>query len=1721
MEEELLLEEQDRSKLDGIVSRMESNGESEDDIKFVVDDFKSKYGKSGTPQSEPSKKKVGTEQTSSVSDSQSGNSGSNSVSVSQEIDIPSVDTDPVLQKLYEGYMKSSELTEGQMSDISEKLTDQKEGDRSIWETAKALTKGFLDTGVAIPIYNFDTEEELVQKMARKNRTEFLEDLPEQDKARLLELVQNEGQQLDEETGFIAVQNRALESKAKDLADRVSEYTTEDLQDLTKEQGQEILGIYNELKTIEAEYNDNMDIIESNNKDIGTFKQEIDLLKRNYNGLDNFIGRVINTSKRLVSGVMEASGTANEIVTFGLAPDRLKEDVTQQAQELRQEAESFNEKLRPAISINDVENEEDFGEWLTDQIATQLPIITTLVATGGTTGSALLGTSEAGSKSLEMKAEEASGAASYTPTEVFLASVGNGTLEFLGERVTGGILSKGKRTLQAASKGEIKKGVARRMRDIAVDTGNEALSEGFVQLGQNMIDRYYLDKKDVDIFDGVEDAIASGGMLGTMMSTAPTILGAGLSKLQSKDNNGKIRANVKKLKNIQEQLNDPDLDADLKKELEGLGKKVLNENKSIIKKDIKNVESKSSTDLKEVSKLNKKIDKEESKARKVVDNPDIDSNIREDLSQRMLDRLEKLKSEKDVIMDPKNKSGEDIAMAPSIQNKTLREMFPKDEVTGKSNLKEELIEMGVEQKILDAISDDVTLEYKDLTDMNRAGYYRYFKGRPDKAQSIGIHQAYKDTPFGKEALIHESVHAATIHTLKRVLDNRDNKDILSKDFTIDQIEAVETLDNIFNQYKEKVEGDLPRELYGLTDLNEFVSEFMVNRDFKRFLERNPPTVETVTEDSVQPNPLRDIWESILKLLGITPNSKGAKRLEDINNNIDKVLEAQKAVNDKIKKGEYKVTDPNSIAYTYTSPPAKSKLKNTIKKLWSGAPIITYLDEQIFERFVGKPLEDQMTKAVKQGLESKNKLVRNISEGYISWFNGVVRTDREISDKRRLTGKQSLAYQRGSKITKQLQELIGFNLESAQRVHKVMDPELYTNEDLMEFDGDTPVQLSYDRLNDSEKMLHDMLREINDATHKLNHDMGFIDDKTYEKYKGNYIGRGYEVYEDLANEAEKEIFIDNKILGKIYKQRQDVAQWHIDNKVTDPIYLTVNRMIRTERNVAVKNYADGIANSKMAKDEPQKGYTQLNGKSYGSLDGKYVPNYIAEDFKGYFFSNKFMQYMYDGTKSYDKLIARQFLKRFHTVYSPVVQLGNLMSNHAFAFASGINVAQLWANLPESNKDLKNKSGDYLVLLENGIIDSNVLTQDLALTDEAQKKLKLKSGKTLFDKVGDKVLSLDEKAKSLYANSDNIMKLAAYKSLVNAGYTQQKAIQRVYEGFQNYSTVGKIWDMSSKTPIFGNAYIKFQADLMRIVKNSVLKRPLTTATFLGMISYLTGLVSEATGEEEEERDIREERPYIPKIKLPFVKDIPLVMRVWDTEVNLARYVSPYYNYDVPNQHWLETVSNFTPLSIAVDDSSEMGQERYRFESPDVLLGPIWAAIMDNKDFRQKSITDPFATRYKESGLTTGEKMFNKANYIARSVVPLVAPFEDVYSSIQTGEDFYNRDRTVGDIAISKLLKVRTWDDKSLKKAVESSIKSIKYNERTINNKIKSINRNFVQNLKEYSKRVEDGKMTKEQFSNKVEKLKGDSEKRVHKQLEKLVKEQQKMNELVQRIHGLDLKD
>jgi hypothetical protein len=780
---------------------------------------------------------------------------------------------------------------------------------------------------------------------------------------------------------------------------------------------------------------------------------------------------------------------------------------------------------------------------------------------------------------------------------------------------------------------------------------------------------------------------------------------------------------------------------------------------------------------------------------------------------------------------------------------------------------------------------------------------------------------------------------------------------------------------------------------------------------------------------------------------------------------------------------------------------------IRKLMAGMPVLSYLDNVWYEKVV-KKAEDNVAKFVAKAATHNNKLVRGAAQVSISWFNGLPRTENQLFERRKLTGSQEEAFIVGQQMTKELQAIVNFDKESAERVHRVLDQEIYE-----EFD-----RLTYDELTTEEKALHDALKKVNEDTHELNYKNGFISEETYNKFKGKYIARAYEEFEQIYadGEGEKDIFVDTSFFGKIYKERKEIDQWKIDNKIKDPIYLTVNRMIRTQRNLSIKNYADYLITSGVAIDGPKEGYIEMKGARFTTLNGKFLPYHASEDFTGYLFTNKYMDKIYDGVKGYDKLKARQFLKKYHTTWSPLVQVGNFMSNHAFAFCTGINVIELWGSLPSANKSIKNQDEDYKYLVRNGIVSSSLVQSDL-VSYGGSKQSSLTFAQETKLSVGGTLAKADAIASKLYSGSDDIMKVASFKALVKSGYSRKEAVEKVYSGFQNYATVGKVWDLASKTPIVGNAYIKFQADLMRIMKNAALKRPLSTAAFMASLKLVTLALSMQSGEDEDEREIREGRAFIPKVNLGFTK-IPLVAKVGGKEINLARFVAPYYDYDTPNKDWIESTTRFMPFQLQTVQDAEMGQESISLEAPDVLLGGLTQAFIQNRDFRNKSVSDPYATRFKESGLTESEKIANKLNYVARSVVPMFSTAQDAYLAAMYGEDFYGRTKTTPDIFLSKVMKVQTYGKEELKKTVEGSINSIDFEAKIINNKIKSVQKKFDRDLGELDNRVAEGTLTSDKASRKTESLTKEYEQRYNKYLDDLVKKQEEINTLIDKTESID---
>ena len=682
-----------------------------------------------------------------------------------------------------------------------------------------------------------------------------------------------------------------------------------------------------------------------------------------------------------------------------------------------------------------------------------------------------------------------------------------------------------------------------------------------------------------------------------------------------------------------------------------------------------------------------------------------------------------------------------------------------------------------------------------------------------------------------------------------------------------------------------------------------------------------------------------------------------------------------------------------------------------------------------------IETAIANNVKIGITSQNKFVRNISEILANQFGGVIRTKEDLQEKLKFEGTvKRFALDESQALGKDLYNLLDNDFEAAKRVHSALDPELY----------EPAERLTREQLNDKEKKVYDLLKEINEWSHDTNFANGFIDFETYSKFKDKYIGRAYAEYE-MPSEVEEFIQYGNnsfngttKLETGIYKARKEINDWMKENKISDPIYLTMKRYMQTIQNDAIKNYIDyNIAqNPKLISDEPKAGFTKMgDSKIWGALKGKYISTVIANDFKGFFYANEVVNTFYTAAKMYDRTKFRQFMKKYHTVYSPFVQIGNMSGNYMFAFISGIDPITFSANIPKAISEIKNRGEIYKILLKEGYLGSAGITEDMLPLIKKDTKILTATEKT---QVGLKKIfgAFDEKATDLYGGADNVAKMAAYMVYLEQGLSESQAKLKVYDSFQNYGTVGKNWDFASKIPVFGNPYVKFQADLQRIIKNGITSSPLTTIGALMMLQMFGNLLSDLSGEDEEKKKIREARKGIPKIPLPFGLSVPLVWQTKYGEINVARYISPLYLYDVGySETDLQEISRFLPIQLINIGKEELGEKTTQIAFGDPLLGTI-AQVLFDRDFRGKSIQNPDATRYKNPNPTTTEKIINSFNYVARGNFPFYKSVMDFRDAMNGELDYYGRERSWKQSILNNVIKIQDFGDGQVKSSIEKEI-------------------------------------------------------------------------------------
>jgi hypothetical protein len=752
-------------------------------------------------------------------------------------------------------------------------------------------------------------------------------------------------------------------------------------------------------------------------------------------------------------------------------------------------------------------------------------------------------------------------------------------------------------------------------------------------------------------------------------------------------------------------------------------------------------------------------------------------------------------------------------------------------------------------------------------------------------------------------------------------------------------------------------------------------------------------------------------------------------------------------------------------------------NVITRVFSGAHAAVYkrFANNRANKLIGKPLamlQDLISTNVRTGLSSQNAAAARASAYSVAMIQNLGSTEDFQFARNKLTGGKSVAKNELWQLGKELNEMINQDKVALKRVHSLLDPEAF--EDV----SDPTLPNDKFDLSFAELRLYNVLRDMNDFIHEWHYEHGFLGegeaaDALYEMNKGSYFPRMYneienKKFEDLYDALAK---LPNAADFTMFKERKDFADVSESLTLkTDPIYITTKRFGQMMQNQAILQFCDYVSKSGdykiySKKDQIPEGalkagnYRQLpygknGGKRYGELTGKFVPDIVAQQLMGVEFSNQFINLTYQAAKVFDKSFARQILSKAKTTWNPLTRAGNITMNFVFASLMGIDPITLLKNRVAAKESIDAYDADTRELDANGLLGVS-MGRDLQDVDEKDAKEALSTavekatglqmrkpksgqepapevpkgkGRILADKVVSAAKELDQALTDSYGRADDVAKVAAFKSLVyDYGKSREEAIRIIGSGMQNYNTVGKAYDYASKSV---NRFVKFKADSARILYNTFKERPLNLMATLGMLLAAQALASKISGEDEEERKIREERPYTNKIKLGPVT-ISLTMKFGDSEINVARYLAPYSMYDAGyDSNTLKDVSTYLPFQydpntvIAVNDP---------------LIGPIINLATD-KDFRGMPIYDTGANKYISKTVTDDEKIWNGVAFAARNyAAPYYGWGENIYAAATGDKDYYGRSRNMTEALLNTVIKVQKVNNATLQKTYEGVLRKL----------------------------------------------------------------------------------
>lgn len=474
---------------------------------------------------------------------------------------------------------------------------------------------------------------------------------------------------------------------------------------------------------------------------------------------------------------------------------------------------------------------------------------------------------------------------------------------------------------------------------------------------------------------------------------------------------------------------------------------------------------------------------------------------------------------------------------------------------------------------------------------------------------------------------------------------------------------------------------------------------------------------------------------------------------------------------------------------------------------------------------------------------------------------------------------------------------------------------------------------------------------------------------------------------------------------------IAEQEKAGLIMDPVYAIARYAAQMAHDNATAEFFNAVAaDPAHISDIATPGFTEIpDNPRFGRLAGKFVQADIASQVL------EMIETPTVALQVYDTLLG--WWKTGKTVLNPGTHVRNILGNLFFSQLAG---ASVWnpGNLTyyrQALAALRNGGADLTEAYEAGVLGADFVSAELRQTlrqllpdpatiqegsPEEQTRaarLIMGIGKAIGRFIGTPAGAVYDKAQTLYQAEDEVFKLAAYlKAKSMLGGDKAAAAQHVRQWFPYFDT-----GTSGTLKLLGRTampFLGFYRESVRIFGEALKHRPLALAASISLPSILTFLSAMALGLDNDDLDqVRKDmRGKAGKLLGPTpLEGMPLFSILLPTR----SAEGALQQFDISAIH---------PFVDFLGDKVDIGHEEDWWQK--TLRSFIAAGPLGSLLYSQMTGRDTFADRtFVEQNMTSGEKLAARADNLAKTLLPPLAPFGTGFTSLlHAGERSTNKTLT-----------------------------------------------------------------------------------------------------------------